>query len=146
MSSATAVAIFNTQHELQHAFYTTMRARLESLGLDLTFNEMRVLLHTGDRAGLTQKELVEHSHTDKAQMARLLASLQHKGLLHRTASKSDRRIRCLHLSEQGEQLFVQLKSVQEQVAEKLLQDIPPALQQQLLTLLQQVHNNLSQGR
>ena len=91
--------------------------------------------------GLTQKELVEHSHTDKAQMARTLAQLQDKGWLERSASASDKRVRCLQLSAQGQALYARLRRLREALAAELLQDCPPPLQAQLLALLEQARGS-----
>lgn len=141
MSPSSPVDVFDTLHELQHIFRARMRKSIEAVHPELTFNEMRILMHAGRQPGITQRDLVEHSHADKAQMARILAHLQDRGWLTRSASESDKRVRCLHLSAQGRQLFTRLRSLQEQVAAELLQDCPPPLQAQLLALLKQARSS-----
>ena len=141
MSPSSPVDVFDTLHELQHLFRARMRKSIEAVHPELTFNEMRILMHAGRQPGITQRDLVEHSHADKAQMARILAHLQDRGWLTRSASESDKRVRCLHLSAQGRQLFTRLRSLQEQVAAELLQDCPPPLQAQLLALLKQARSS-----
>ena len=143
MNSPLSVDVFDNLHELLHLFRAHMRKSMEAVHPELTFNEMRILMRTGRQPGITQKDLVEHSHTDKAQMARMLAHLQDKGWLKRSASASDKRVRCLELSEQGQQLFAHLRDLQEQVATELLQDCPPPLQAQLLDLLKQAKSSAS---
>lgn len=113
-----------------------MRSRLERACPELTFNEMRVLMHTGRHPDTTQKDLIEQSHTDKAQMARVLASLEGHGWLQRTSSETDKRVRCIHLSAQGRQLYTRLRELQHQVAGELLKDLPSAAQKEVLALLQ----------
>lgn len=137
MIPSVSVEIFEVLHELLHRFRARMRQSMESVHPSLTFNEVRILMHTGRRPGITQKDLVEHSHTDKAQMARMLAQLQEKGWLERSASAADKRVRCLQLSPAGEQLFVQLKAQREQVATQLLKDFPTSQKDELLQLLKQ---------
>lgn len=134
------VAVFDTLHELQHLFRARMRSSMQAVHPELTLNEMRILMRTGHRPGITQRELVEHSHADKAQMARLLARLQQRGWLTRSRGDGDRRVRCLHLSARGRRLFAQLRRLQEQVAGELLQDCPPSAQARLLGLLQQARH------
>lgn len=136
MNSSLSADVFDTLHELVRLFRARMRKSMEAVHPDLTFNEIRVLVHTGRRPGLTQKDLVEHSHADKAQMARTLAQLEEKGWLLRTASESDKRVRCLQLSQQGQALYTQLRQLRDRVARDLLQDFPEAQQSQLLALLQ----------
>ena len=109
MSSSIAAEVFEVLHDLLHLFRARLLESLEAVQPGLTFNEFRILMHTGRHPGITQKELVEHSHTDKAQMARTLAQLQDKGWLERSASEADKRVRCLQLSTRGQQLFDQLR-------------------------------------
>ena len=135
MSSSFAADVFEVLHDLMHLFRARLLQSLERIQPGLTFNEFRILMHTGRHPGITQKELVEHSHTDKAQMARMLTQLQDKGWLERSASEADKRVRCLQLSAQGQQLFAQLKNQREQIAAELLRDFPANQQKQLRELL-----------
>lgn len=137
MSSSISADVFELLHDLLHLFRARLLESLEAVQPGLTFNEFRILMHTGRHPGITQKELVEHSHTDKAQMARMLAQLQDRGWLERSASEADKRVRCLQLSTQGQQLFDSLRARREQIAQELLQDFPAAEQAQLRALLQQ---------
>lgn len=137
MSSSIAAEVFEVLHDLLHLFRARLLESLEAVQPGLTFNEFRILMHTGRHPGITQKELVEHSHTDKAQMARTLAQLQDQGLLERSASEADKRVRCLQLSAQGQQLFKQLRNQREQIAGELLRDFPAAQQVLLHELLLQ---------
>lgn len=141
MNTFPSIEVFDSLHELLHLFRARMRRSMEALHPELTFNEMRILMRTGREPGLTQKDLVEHSRTDKAQMARILVHMQDKGWLMRSASESDKRVRCLHLSEQGQRLYGQLRGVREQVARELLQDCPLPQQAELLALLQQARSS-----
>ena len=135
MSSSLAADVFEVLHDLLHLFRARLLQSLERIQPGLTFNEFRILMHAGRHPGITQKELVEHSHTDKAQMARMLTQLQDKGWLERSASEADKRVRCLQLSAQGLQLFAQLKNQREQIAAELLRDFPVEQQTQLRELL-----------
>lgn len=141
MTPSLSVALFTALHEVQHLFRAHMRQALDETHPELTLNAVRVLMHIGAQPGLTQRELVEHSHADKAQIARLLAQLQQHGWLTRRPDPEDARLRRLHLSARGTRLFVQLQAVQGRIASTLLRRIPAAQQRQLLALLQQVRAN-----
>ena len=141
MSSSLAADVFEVLHDLMHQFRARLLQSLERIQPGLTFNEFRILMHAGRHPGITQKELVEHSHTDKAQMARMLTQLQDKGWLERSASEADKRVRCLQLSAQGLQLFSQLKNQREQIAAELLRDFPVEQQTQLRELLKLALNS-----
>ena len=84
MSLHVSIEIFDALHELLRIFRTRMRQSLESVSPDLTFGELRVLMHVGEHPDCAQKALVERCHVDKAQMARLLAQLEDKGWLTRS--------------------------------------------------------------
>ncbi|CAM5200003.1 DNA-binding MarR family transcriptional regulator OS=Castellaniella defragrans OX=75697 GN=HNR28_001037 PE=4 SV=1 [Castellaniella denitrificans] len=146
MDPSLPIEIFDSLHELLHLFRARMRKAMEAVHPELTFNEMRILMRAGRQPGLTQRDLVERSHADKAQMARLLAHLEERGWLTRSASESDKRVRCLRLSAQGQRFFAQLRKVQERVAAKLLRDCPPSSQAQLLALLRQARDSAQAQR
>lgn len=137
MASPSPVDVFDCLHELTYVFRTRVREGVERLHPELTFNEMRVLLHTGRNAGITQKAMIERSHTDKAQMTRILTTLEERGLLERTPGAEDRRVRCLHLSCSGKSLFDQLRHVQDQIAGELLKDMPEDVQEQMVRVSRQ---------
>lgn len=136
MTTSSSLQIFENLHELLHMFRTRTRSHLEASHPELTLNEARVLLHTARHPGITQKDVIERSHTDKAQMTRILSSLETQGWITRTPSTADKRVRHLHLSPAGKQLVTQLQAVQQQVADELLGDWPEALRMQLLHTLQ----------
>lgn len=141
MNPTLSADIFETLHDLLRMFRARMRKSMESVHPDLTFNELRVLAHVGRRPGVTQKKLVERSHTDKAQMARTLAQLQDRGWLERSADAADKRVRCLRLSDQGQQLYARLRTLREALAAELLQDCPQDMQAQLQALLRQARDS-----
>jgi DNA-binding MarR family transcriptional regulator len=136
MTASLPADIFEAMHELLHLFRARMREDLDTLGTELTPNEVRVLMFVGRHPGRTQKDLVDHSHMDKAQLARMLAQLQEQGWLDREPDARDRRVRCLRLSAQGQALFDRLRQSRQALAARLLKDWEPAAQQQLMQLLE----------
>jgi DNA-binding MarR family transcriptional regulator len=119
MTASLPADIFEAMHELLHLFRARMREDLDTLGTELTPNEVRVLMFVGRHPGRTQKDLVDHSHMDKAQ-----------------PDARDRRVRCLRLSAQGQALFDRLRQSRQALAARLLKDWEPAAQQQLMQLLE----------
>jgi DNA-binding MarR family transcriptional regulator len=119
MTASLPADIFEAMHELLHLFRARMREDLDTLGTELTPNEVRVLMFVGRHPGRTQKDLVDHSHMDKAQL-----------------DARDRRVRCLRLSAQGQALFDRLRQSRQALAARLLKDWEPAAQQQLMQLLE----------
>lgn len=142
MHSSLPADLFEAMHELLHLFRARMREDMETLGTALTPNEVRVLMFVGRHPGRTQKELVDHSHMDKAQLARMLAQLQEQGWLDREPGAQDRRVRCLRLSAQGQALFDRLRQSRQALAARLLKDWEPAAQQQLMELLERAKGSI----
>src|SRR5256885_8972839 len=63
-------------HELLHLFRSRMREDMESMEPGLTPNEVRVLMYVGRHPGRTQRDLVDHSHMDKARSEEHTSELQ----------------------------------------------------------------------
>ncbi|MCG3781122.1 MarR family winged helix-turn-helix transcriptional regulator [Delftia acidovorans] len=142
MNASLPADIFEAMHELLHLFRSRMREDMESMEPGLTPNEVRVLMHVGRHPGRTQRDLVDHSHMDKAQLARMLAQLQEQGWLDREPDARDRRVRCLSLSPQGQALFDRLRQSRQALAARLLKDWEPAAQQQLMALLERARDSV----
>ena len=136
MPTSSATAIFEQLHALATRFRNRLRESTATIDPTLTFNGMRVLMRTGRQPGVTQKELVEHSGIDKAQMARIIDQLEDNGWLERRCCEQDRRIRRLNLTRQGRTLHGRLQALQAQVAAEVLQGCKPVVQRQLLSLLE----------
>lgn len=142
MNASLPADIFEAMHELLHLFRSRMREDMESMEPGLTPNEVRVLMYVGRHPGCTQRDLVDHSHMDKAQLARMLAQLQEQGWLDREPDARDRRVRCLSLSPQGQALFDRLRQSRQALAARLLKDWEPAAQQQLMALLERARDSV----
>lgn len=142
MNASLPADIFEAMHELLHLFRSRMREDMESMEPGLTPNEVRVLMYVGRHPGHTQRDLVDHSHMDKAQLARMLAQLQEQGWLDREPDARDRRVRCLSLSPQGQALFDRLRQSRQALAARLLKDWEPAAQQQLMALLERARDSV----
>lgn len=130
--------IFGTLYELLQLFRARTLQELGRTQPPLSFGQWRLLQLIGPGT-CTQKELVELSLMDKAQLTRMLADMETKGWLLRQTSQADRRVRELQLSAAGLALCQRLKQQRALQAQALLQDCPPAMQAQLLTLLKQAH-------
>ncbi len=134
--ASTSAEIFDTLHALLQVFRNHMLRDLADIHPQLSFGELRLLQLMG-RASHTHTQLVERSLMDKAQLTRMLAQMEDKGWLLRQVSTQDRRQRELRLSAEGLALYQALQSQRAARAQALLQDCPPALQTQLLALLQE---------
>lgn len=142
MPSRAPADVFEAMHDLMHTYRAHMVRAMASVHPELTLNEVRALSFVGRHPGATQKELVQHSGADKAQVARMVGMLEDKGWLERVPNADDKRSRCLALSEQGEAVFKAMRASRQAVSASLLKSCDAQTQAQLLALLEQVRSDL----
>lgn len=135
-SVSTSLKVFETLHQLLHLFRREMRQKLEQSNSELTFGELRILSLIGRYPQCTPSTLVEHSRTDKAQIARTISGLHKLGLIKRRQSETDRRMHLLSLSAQGNKIYQALNNDRAQIAARLLQHCDERQLAELLNLLQ----------
>lgn len=84
-------------------FYTVLLGFLNQnyLGTGYSVTETRILFEISQQEGITAKELCEFLKLDKSYMSRLIRSLEHKGIIYRKVSESDKRRNCVYLTDKG---------------------------------------------
>lgn len=142
MTAKNPADVFDAMHDLMHAYRHRMRAALQT---ELTPNEMRALLFVGRHPLRTQKDLVEHSGTDKAQIARMLGTLEEKGWLERLPHPRDARSRCLTLSPAGQSVFERMRERRRGLTVQMLEGFSDEEQLRLQGLLERMLGNLEQA-
>lgn len=70
-------------------------------GLDLTVEQWSVLVHLWKEDGVNQQDLCNKTFRDKPSITRLLDNLEKSGMVARVASKEDRRIKYIFLTQQA---------------------------------------------
>jgi DNA-binding MarR family transcriptional regulator len=95
-ASVLAVAVFRLSQSLKTAV-TRVVSRDESVGL-VTW---RVLMGLSIAPDATQRELVEFSRTEQAQLSRVMREMETRGLIQSTANPKDRREKLFCLTELG---------------------------------------------
>ena len=119
----------------QLGYYSSRRwkARLAPLGLDP--RQAMVLRRLADDEGRSQQVLGDALQIPPSRMVALVDALEQRGLLMRRPSPSDRRVRTLHLTNQGRQLLGELMELSVEHEQQLCRGLQPAERGQLLTLL-----------
>lgn len=134
--------VFEAMHDLMHVYRAHMVRTMATVHPALTLNEVRALMFIGRHPGASQKELVSHSGTDKAQVARMVSQLQDKGWLESAPNAEDKRSRCLSLSAQGQALHQKMGDARRGLSASLLRACNRETQAQLLALLNQVRSSI----
>ncbi len=134
--------VFEAMHDLMHVYRAHMVRAMASIHPELTINEVRALGFIGRHPGATQRDLVRHSGTDKAQVARMVALLADKGWIASTPNPDDGRSRLLTLSAEGKALQDTVRAARQGLSARLLENCDAGTQAQLLTLLEQLRGDL----
>jgi DNA-binding MarR family transcriptional regulator len=94
--------LFRRLHQLAVARFT---ADMETISL--TPIQWAALVITSQRPGLDQSTLSREIYIDTSTVAGVLDRLEARGLIERKPSPDDRRLRLVHVSEQGETLLLE---------------------------------------
>ncbi|CAH2716553.1 Transcriptional regulator SlyA [Neobacillus rhizosphaerae] len=73
---------------------------------------------------ITQRELADKMSIKEPSVVRLLQKLESEGLLHRSSTNEDKRIKKLELSDRGVQLYLDLLPVAEKFKNDTIANIP----------------------
>lgn len=79
--------------------------------LDLTYSQYLVMMVLWEQDGASVKDVGSRLHLDSGTLTPLLKRLEAKGIVVRSRSESDERVRVLKLTEQGRELRQMAKSV-----------------------------------
>ncbi|MGV3619263.1 MAG: GNAT family N-acetyltransferase [Archangium sp.] len=135
--AADTVRVFNR-------FYTRLVGVLndEHLGTGLPLGEARVLFEIGQLAPIEAKGLETHLALDAGYLSRQLAALEKRGLIKRTAEKTDTRRKRITLTAKGKKKLAQLDAVSDQAATKLVKKHDAAKQERLINAMLEVQRLL----
>lgn len=78
-----------------------LSARFAQAGVEVTVEQWRALIPVYKHDGITQGRLCEVMSQEKTGVSRLVAALEKRGLLKRVASKDDRRVKHLYITDAG---------------------------------------------
>jgi DNA-binding MarR family transcriptional regulator len=91
----------------------------------LSREEWRLLLLLADAKSLTSLELAQRTTLDKVQVSRAAQKLDEKRLIHRSVSKTDKRLRVYACTDAGIQLFSDLFPKVDAMADTILGHMDP---------------------
>ncbi len=111
--------------------------------LDLTVEQWSVLVHLWKQDGVSQQELCNKTYRDKPSITRLVDNLEREGLVTRVASKEDRRINLIYLTEQGKGLRELSMQLAHQTLLDGLEGVPAEDIEVTRRVLTRVYENLS---
>ncbi|NCW12090.1 MAG: MarR family transcriptional regulator [Chitinophagia bacterium] len=112
-------------------------------GLEITIEQWSVLYHLWKEDGLSQQELGIRTFRDKASITRLIDNLEKLGLVTRVASKEDRRINLVYLTEAAIPLQQLTYDLANKTMNEALQNISKEEIEIVKNVFQRVYDNLT---
>ena len=112
-------------------------------GLDVTIEQWTVLYHLWKEDCLSQQELCNRTYRDKASITRLIDNLEKQKLVKRMASKSDRRINLVCLTDTARELQDRTIEIANHTMNEALQGIGKEEIETVKQVLQKVYDNLA---
>lgn len=112
-------SIFQLVHMLKREIHT----HVEQLDVGISPMHVRMLKIIGNRPECTAMDIACFLKRDKAQVTRLLTLLIDKGLIKKIPNPEDKRSQHLIITEQGAEIYAQIRSVDQQIAEKINEDL-----------------------
>jgi len=119
-----------------------LQKKFNQAGLNLTIEQWSVLYHLWKEDGISQQELCNSTFRDKPSITRLVDNLEKLKLVKRTASKNDRRMNMILLTEDARKLQEQCMDLANQTLNEALESVPVDKIDICKEVLQIVYDNL----
>ena len=142
----TDAEILNLMGQINRACQAALQQSETMKLLDLAVFPARLLSVISRSPGRSQQALAELLERDKAQVARTLRELEAKGLVTRSAHKTDWRSLCPALTDEGSRIAWQLNQERVGLAARMMADISEEEKPLLANLLQRMLTELVLGR
>ncbi len=111
-------------------------------GIEITIEQWSVLYHLWKQDGLSQQELCVQSFRDKPSITRLVDNLEKQNMVKRVASKDDRRINLVFLTETAKKLQYETMDMANQTLNEALEGVSKTDIEICKAVLQKVYDNL----
>ena len=111
--------------------------------LGLTLSQCKVLGHLARNEGISQARLAELSDTDPMTLVRILDRMQQDQWVERRPDPSDRRAHRLYLRETARPVLNRMWKIADQCREEVLVSLNAAEREQLMGMLERLHETLS---
>ena len=120
-----------------------LQKNFRNAGLEITIEQWSVLYHLWKEDGLSQLELGNRTFRDKASTTRLIDNLEKQELVTRVASKDDRRINLVYLTDIAKPLQQITYELANKTMNESLQNISKEEIEVVKNVLQRVYDNLT---
>jgi DNA-binding MarR family transcriptional regulator len=112
-------------------------------GYQITAEQWGIIRHLWEEEGLSQREISEKASKDKPNITRMLAALEHKGIILRQPDPGDRRKYRIYLTGEGKQLHQRLLPLVQDLRQKVIQDLDGREIDLLRDTLNRIYRNIN---
>ena len=119
-----------------------LQKHFREAGLEITIEQWSILYHLWLEDGLSQQELCNRTFRDKPSITRLIDNLEKQKLVKRLASKEDRRINIVCLTEAAKNLQNLTVDLANQTMDEALAGVSKDEIETVKKVLYQVYGNL----
>jgi len=122
-----------------------LQRNFKQAGLEITVEQWSVLYHLWKQDGMSQQDLCNATFRDKPSITRLVDNLEKQRLVRRIASKKDRRINEVYLTDNGRVLESTTMTVATQTLNEALEGVSEKQVEEAKEVLQKVYDNLQKA-
>jgi DNA-binding MarR family transcriptional regulator len=119
-----------------------LQKNFKQAAIEITVEQWSVLYHLWKSDGMNQQELCNATFRDKPSITRLVDNLEKLKLVKRNASKHDRRMNLIVLTEEGKELEEKCMSVANTTLNEALEGVTNGQIEIAKEVLQMVYDNL----
>jgi len=119
-----------------------LQKHFREAGLEITIVQWNILYHLWLEDSLSQQEICNRTLRDKPSITRLIDNLEKQKLVKRTASKEDRRINIVCLTDAAKNLQTLTIELANQTMDEALVGVTKDEIESVKKVLYQVYNNL----
>lgn len=120
-----------------------LQKNFKKANIEITIEQWSVLYHLWKEDGISQQQLCEATFRDKPSITRLVDNLEKSSLVKRVASKNDRRINLIYLTDAALELRDITMTVANTTLNEALEGVKNADIEMAKQVLQKVYDNLS---
>jgi DNA-binding MarR family transcriptional regulator len=122
-----------------------LQKNFKEAGVEITIEQWSVLYHLWKQDGLSQQQLCDATFRDKPSITRLVDNLEKLKLVKRVASKNDRRMNMIYLTDEAQVLQEQTMGLANQTLNEALGGVTNEEIDIAKMVLQKVYDNLANG-
>lgn len=129
-------------NRIMHRYNQSLQTVMAEQGLSIP--KMRAVAALAANGSLTVNELTVIAVSEQSTMSRTLDQLEYDGLIARTASQKDSRVRVIQLTESGRKIYRRIWPEMHAAEEALFDQIPQKQRKEFINTLSQILLNIRQ--